>query len=193
MALNTLIAMIENTGFVVKPYFFYPELLTIIRNLVQSEQVSSVRKLVFKLIGTLGAVDPYLINQIILYHKNKNNNEESEMLQNLPMMLGIEPHMIKSQQFDLGDGADGGNGQGSSSAVGLLQPQQHARHAQAYRGKGSTFDFLSGLLVGGREGPGFLALGQPPNQGGQREVPIVLDINRPLNDEYVAGMGGGLN
>ena len=121
--MNTLISIIDNTGFVVKPYFFYPELLTIVRNLVQSEQVSSVRKLVFKLIGTLGAVDPYLINQIILYHKNKNNNEESEMLQNLPMMLGIEPHMIKSHQFDQGDGADGGHGRGSSSAVGLLEPQ----------------------------------------------------------------------
>lgn len=34
VALNTLIAIIDNTGFVVKPYFFYPELLTIIRNLV---------------------------------------------------------------------------------------------------------------------------------------------------------------
>jgi FKBP12-rapamycin complex-associated protein len=54
--------MIENTGFVVQPYFFYPELLSIIRNLVQSEHVPSVRKLVFKLIGSLGAVDPYLIN-----------------------------------------------------------------------------------------------------------------------------------
>ena len=100
VALNTLIAMIDNTGFVVKPYFFYPELLTIIRNLVQSEQVRSVRKLVFKLIGTLGAVDPYLMNQINEYHKQKNNNEDSEMLENLPQMLGIEPYMIKSNDDD---------------------------------------------------------------------------------------------
>ena len=62
VALNTLIAIIDNTGFVVKPYFFYPELLDIIRKLVQSEQVQNVRKLVFKLIGTLGAVDPYLMS-----------------------------------------------------------------------------------------------------------------------------------
>ena len=62
VALNTLIAIIDNTGFVVKPYFFYPELLTIIRNLVQSEQIPEIKNLVFKLIGTLGAVDPYLIN-----------------------------------------------------------------------------------------------------------------------------------
>jgi FKBP12-rapamycin complex-associated protein len=80
VALNTLIAIIDNTGFVVKPYFFYPELLDIIRKLVQSEQVQNVRKLVFKLIGTLGAVDPYLMSQIQAYHKQKNENEESEML-----------------------------------------------------------------------------------------------------------------
>jgi len=92
--------MIENTGFVVKPYFFYPELLTIIRNLVQSEQVASVRKLVFKLIGTLGAVDPYLINQIILYHKQKKNNEDGEVLENLPQLLGISQNMIISKDFE---------------------------------------------------------------------------------------------
>ena len=60
--MNTLIGIIDNTEFVVKPYFFYPELLTIIRNLVQSEQLPEIKNLVFKLIGTLGAVDPYLIN-----------------------------------------------------------------------------------------------------------------------------------
>ena len=54
----------------------------------------------FKLIGTLGAVDPYLINQIGQYHNSKNNNEDSEMLENLPHMLGIEPHMIKSKDDD---------------------------------------------------------------------------------------------
>jgi hypothetical protein len=32
--------------------------------------------------------------------------------------------------------------------------------------------------------------GQPIEN--QAEVPIVLDINRPLSDEYLAGMGGGL-
>jgi len=62
VGLNTLIAIIENTGFVVKPYFFYPELLQIIRNLVKSEKDAAVRKLVLRLIGVIGAVDPYLYN-----------------------------------------------------------------------------------------------------------------------------------
>ena len=53
-----------------------------------------MRKIVFRLIGTLGAVDPYLINQIILYHKQKKNNEDNETLQNLPVLLGINENMI---------------------------------------------------------------------------------------------------
>lgn len=65
MAIHTLISIIVNTGFVVKPYFYYPELLTIITNLVQTEQNMKIRKLILKLIGTLGAVDPYLIKQVI--------------------------------------------------------------------------------------------------------------------------------
>ena len=29
------------------------------------------------------------------------------------------------------------------------------------------------------------------NYGAQKEIPIILDINRPLNDEYLANIGGG--
>lgn len=58
--------------------------------------MADIKNLVFKLIGTLGAVDPYLINQIKFYHKQKNNNEDDEMINNLPYMLGIEPGMIKN-------------------------------------------------------------------------------------------------
>lgn len=34
MAIHTLISIIVNTGFVVKPYFYFPDLLTTITNLV---------------------------------------------------------------------------------------------------------------------------------------------------------------
>ena len=174
VALNTLIAVIDNTGFVVKPYFFYPELLGIIRNLVQSEQVSSVRKLVFELIGTLGAVDPYLINQIRAYHKQKNNNEDNEMLENLPHMLGIEPYMIKSNNEDQ-EGADFKEDKHfSERSFGMYQGI--VRHP-AFDGKHQHSGYQ-----------GFLNFGQVNQM--QKEVPIVLDINRPMvNQEYAIGAG----
>lgn len=34
VALKTLISIIENTGFVIKPYFFFPEIISVVRNLV---------------------------------------------------------------------------------------------------------------------------------------------------------------
>jgi FKBP12-rapamycin complex-associated protein len=63
-AVRTLISIIENTSFVVKPYFYFPALNEIIQYLVQKETTSEIRKHIFRLIGTLGAVDPYLIQQI---------------------------------------------------------------------------------------------------------------------------------
>lgn len=63
-AVRTLISIIENTSFVVKPYFYFPQLLEVIENLVQTEQNADIKKHILRLIGTLGAVDPYLIKQI---------------------------------------------------------------------------------------------------------------------------------
>lgn len=68
VAIKVLISIIENTGFVIRPYFFYPEILQYIRNLVQNESSTSIKRLVFRLIGTIGALDPYLVKQIQLYY-----------------------------------------------------------------------------------------------------------------------------
>jgi hypothetical protein len=43
----TLISIIENTGFVVKPYFYFPEILSTISNLVQTEQNYEINQLIF--------------------------------------------------------------------------------------------------------------------------------------------------
>jgi FKBP12-rapamycin complex-associated protein len=79
VAIKTLISIVENTGFVIKPYFFFPEILTYIRNLVQIEQSASIKKLVFKLIGTLGALDPYMVKQITLYYNNTEGIDDSDI------------------------------------------------------------------------------------------------------------------
>ena len=43
-ALRTLISIIENTSFVVKPYFYFPQLLELITTLIQTEQTASIRE-----------------------------------------------------------------------------------------------------------------------------------------------------
>jgi len=69
---------------VVKPYFFYPELQQIIRNLVQNETTKGIRKLVFKLIGSLGALDPFFVRQIMLYYNT--NNHDPEIIGSIPLL-----------------------------------------------------------------------------------------------------------
>lgn len=59
MALWTLGQLIENTGFVIEPYWKYPKLLDILLDLVRKEQAPYVRKKAIRALGLLGAVDPY--------------------------------------------------------------------------------------------------------------------------------------
>ena len=80
----------ENTGFVIQPYFFFPEILSLIRTLVQHEQSSSIKKLVFKLIGTMGALDPYLVKQITLYYNSPDGIDGSDIHSNIPLLRTID-------------------------------------------------------------------------------------------------------
>jgi len=59
MALWTLGQLIENTGFVIEPYWKHPKLLDILLDLVRKEQAPSVRKKAIRALGLLGAIDPY--------------------------------------------------------------------------------------------------------------------------------------
>ncbi|CAG8540856.1 14593_t:CDS:10, partial [Acaulospora colombiana] len=58
-ALKTLGQLTSNTGFVIEPYQKYPKLLTILINILKTEQSSSIRRETVKLVGILGALDPY--------------------------------------------------------------------------------------------------------------------------------------
>jgi len=88
-----MISIVENTGFVVNPYFYFPEILTHIRNLIQIEQSVSIKKLVFKLIGTLGALDPYLVKQITLYYNSTDGLDDSDIKQNIPILQEIDTQL----------------------------------------------------------------------------------------------------
>ena len=58
-ALKTLGQLTSNTGFVIEPYQKYPTLLSILINILKTEQSSSIRRETVKLVGILGALDPY--------------------------------------------------------------------------------------------------------------------------------------
>lgn len=58
-ALSTLGKLVNATGYVIEPYIQYPNLLTILINFLKTEQQVSIRREAVKVLGILGALDPY--------------------------------------------------------------------------------------------------------------------------------------
>lgn len=62
VALWTLGRLVENSGYVVEPYWKYPNLLDILFNLLKSESTQNsqlIRRETIRVLGLIGAVDPY--------------------------------------------------------------------------------------------------------------------------------------
>ena len=66
-ALRALGQLTRSTGYVIQPYIDHPELLTILVNIVKLEPPGVLRRETIRLIGILGALDPYK-HQVILSH-----------------------------------------------------------------------------------------------------------------------------
>jgi len=58
-ALKTLGQLSSNTGYVIDPYIKYPGLLDTLMNILKTEQSATIRRETIKLLGILGALDPY--------------------------------------------------------------------------------------------------------------------------------------
>ena len=59
IALRTLGQLVESTGYVVEPYVKYPTLLEVLLNFLKTEQNPKIRRETLKVIGYMGALDPY--------------------------------------------------------------------------------------------------------------------------------------
>lgn len=58
-ALHTLGQVASNSGYVIEPYADYPHLLDLLINIINTERRPSLRNETIKLLGILGALDPY--------------------------------------------------------------------------------------------------------------------------------------
>ncbi|KAL3477332.1 armadillo-type protein [Aspergillus californicus] len=63
-ALKTLGQLSGNSGYVIEPYLEHPHLLDILINIIKTEPTGTLRKETIKLVGVLGALDPYKYQQI---------------------------------------------------------------------------------------------------------------------------------
>ena len=58
-ALRALGQLASNSGYVIMPYLDHPHLLDLLVNIIKTEQRGSLRRETIKLLGILGALDPY--------------------------------------------------------------------------------------------------------------------------------------
>ena len=68
--------------YVITPFLRYPTLLDILLNLVKTERAPSIRREVIKVIGILGALDPYKhkINQLRVRSREDPKTADEKVL-----------------------------------------------------------------------------------------------------------------
>ena len=76
-ALHTLGQLCTSTGYVIAPLVEYPQLLQILSRILRTELSQTVRREVIKVLGILGALDPYRRK---IKHEEETANEVSSSL-----------------------------------------------------------------------------------------------------------------
>lgn len=77
-SLKTLGQLASNAGYVIDPYLEHPELLPTLISIVRSEPTGPLRSETIRLIGILGALDPYKHQQVAEQSPEHNLNAEAQ-------------------------------------------------------------------------------------------------------------------
>ncbi|PGH33947.1 FKBP12-rapamycin complex-associated protein [[Emmonsia] crescens] len=91
-ALRTLGQLASNAGYVIEPYIEYPHLLAVLINIIKTEQTGSLRKETIKLLGILGALDPYKHQQICESSPDIHHVNEVQTVSDVSLIMqGLTP------------------------------------------------------------------------------------------------------
>lgn len=92
-ALRTLGQLASSSGYVIDPYLEYPTLLGILQNIIRSEpHRGPLRQETIKLMGILGALDPYKYQQVEERSPERQLRLESTQLTDISLMMtGLTP------------------------------------------------------------------------------------------------------
>nr|QCD64088.1 target of rapamycin [Botrytis cinerea] len=92
-SLRTLGQLASNSGYVIKPYLEYPRLLEILQNIIRGEpQRGPLRQETIKLMGILGALDPYRHQQVEERSPEMQLRLESNQMTDISLMMtGLTP------------------------------------------------------------------------------------------------------
>ncbi|KAI6896641.1 TOR1 phosphatidylinositol 3-kinase, partial [Hortaea werneckii] len=91
-ALCTLGQLATNAGYVIEPYVDHPQLLDILVNIVKNEPQGQLRRETIRLMGILGALDPYKHQQLNEESPESNLRAEAEAESDVTLIMkGITP------------------------------------------------------------------------------------------------------
>ncbi|KAF9929593.1 phosphatidylinositol kinase- protein kinase tor1 [Linnemannia zychae] len=90
-ALTALGRFASSTGYVIDPYVKYPILLDILMSILKSEQSIRIRQETMKLVGILGALDPYRHKQMVIENQKPNQADRTDNSDVALLMAGIDP------------------------------------------------------------------------------------------------------
>ncbi|KAF9952831.1 phosphatidylinositol kinase- protein kinase tor1 [Mortierella alpina] len=90
-ALRALGRLASSTGYVIDPYVKFPILLDILMSILKTEQSVKIRQETMKLVGVLGALDPYRHKQMVVESGDSNQTEKTENSDVALLMSGIDP------------------------------------------------------------------------------------------------------
>ncbi|TWU76094.1 phosphatidylinositol kinase- protein kinase tor1 [Metarhizium rileyi] len=92
-ALNALGQLASNSGYVIEPYLDYPQLLEILQGIIRTEdQRGPLRQQTIKLMGILGALDPYKHQQVEERTPEIQRRVDSNQMTDISLMMtGLTP------------------------------------------------------------------------------------------------------
>ncbi|KAF9437779.1 phosphatidylinositol kinase- protein kinase tor1 [Entomortierella beljakovae] len=90
-ALTALGRLASNTGYVIDPYLQYPALLDVLMSILKTEQSVRIRQETIKLVGLLGALDPYRHKQMVMRSGDQNQTEKTDNSDVALLMSGMDP------------------------------------------------------------------------------------------------------
>ncbi|EMC92726.1 hypothetical protein BAUCODRAFT_76649 [Baudoinia panamericana UAMH 10762] len=91
-ALCTLGQLASNSGYVIDPYIDHPQLLNLLVGIVKHEETGPLRRETIRLMGILGALDPYKHQQVVEESPESNLRAEAEAESDVTLIMkGITP------------------------------------------------------------------------------------------------------
>ncbi|KZL74444.1 phosphatidylinositol 3-kinase tor2 [Colletotrichum incanum] len=92
-ALHALGQLASNSGYVIEPYLEHPQLLELLQGIIRTEgQRGPLRQETIKLMGILGALDPYKYQQVEQRRPDAQRRVESTQMTDISLMMtGLTP------------------------------------------------------------------------------------------------------